>query len=295
MEIAQQLYKDFTPEQKAKLHEIQGVELKILRELDRICEKHHLHYSLSGGTLLGAIRHKDFIPWDDDIDIDLKREDFNKLLTILPDELGDEFEFLNYNSYGEYFCDFIPRIFYKNSKAVNSFSTDGGKNNFANDPRMNRIFIELYCLHDTDEKTVKRQIFKVKAIYGMAMAHRLIPTDASRYSFLQKAQVKALTAVGKHMKMQKIYDMYEKCVNEVPTGTGDRYFKPSVPLPVQERNVFPKYFFEEYTKVPIRDDMAMAPKEYIKVLEYLYTNWQDLPKDKDRHPGHFELLKTEIF
>lgn len=295
MEIEQQLYQNFTDEQKQKLHEIQEIELKILRELDRICVKYDLHYSLSGGTLLGAIRHKDFIPWDDDIDIDLKRDDFNKLLEVLPDELGDEFEFLNYDSYGEYFCDFIPRIFYKNSKAVNSFSTDGGKNNFANDERMNRIFIELYCLHDTDSSKVKKQIFKVKAIYGMAMAHRLIPTDSSKYSALQKAQVKVLTAVGKHMKMKTLYNMYEKCVNEVTTGTGDLYFKPSVPLPVQERNVFPKSFFDSYTRVPIRDDMAMAPAEYIKVLEYLYTNWQDLPKEKDRHPGHFELLKTEIF
>ena len=295
MEIAEQLYKDFTDEQKAKLHEIQEIELKLLREVDRICKKHNLHYSLSGGTLLGAIRHKDFIPWDDDIDLDLKRDDFNKLISILPDELGDEFEFINYNEYGEYHCDFIPRIFYRNSKAVNSFSTDGGKNNFANDERMNRVFIELYCLHDTETNLVKSQIFKVKMIYGLAMGHRLIPTDSSNYSFVQKMQVLVLSTIGKFIPMAKIYKMYEKCVNSVKTGNGDLYFKPSVPLPVQHRNVFPKNFFDSYTEVPIRNDMAMAPAEYIKVLEYLYTNWQDLPKEKDRHPGHFELLKTEIF
>lgn len=295
MEIAEQLYKDFTDEQKAKLHEIQEIELKLLREVDRICKKHNLHYSLSGGTLLGAIRHKDFIPWDDDIDLDLKRDDFNKLISILPDELGEEFEFINYNEYGEYHCDFIPRIFYRNSKAVNSFSTDGGKNNFANDERMNRVFIELYCLHDTETNLVKSQIFKVKMIYGLAMGHRLIPTDSSNYSFVQKMQVLVLSTVGKFIPMAKIYKMYEKCVNSVKTGDGDLYFKPSVPLPVQHRNVFPKNFFDSYTEVPIRNDMAMAPAEYIKVLEYLYTNWQDLPKEKDRHPGHFELLKTEIF
>lgn len=295
MEIAEQLYKDFTDEQKAKLHEIQEIELKLLREVDRICKKHNLHYSLSGGTLLGAIRHKDFIPWDDDIDLDLKRDDFNKLISILPDELGEEFEFINYNEYGEYHCDFIPRIFYRNSKAVNSFSTDGGKNNFANDERMNRVFIELYCLHDTETNLVKSQIFKVKMIYGLAMGHRLIPTDSSNYSFIQKMQVLVLSTVGKFIPMAKIYKMYEKCVNSVKTGDGDLYFKPSVPLPVQHRNVFPKNFFDSYTEVPIRNDMAMAPAEYIKVLEYLYTNWQDLPKEKDRHPGHFELLKTEIF
>lgn len=294
MRIDEQLYKDFTDEQKVKLREIQDIELKILRELDRICKKYNLHYSLAGGTLLGAVRHKDFIPWDDDIDVDLKREDFNKLLKALPYELGDEFEFLNYDSYGSYFCDFIPRIFYKNSKAVNSFSTDGGKNNFANDERMNRIFIELYCLHDSDSKIVKKQILKTKMIYGLAMAHRYIPADNSGYSAIQKLETGVLGAVGKHVPLDKIYKMYEKNVNEAPTGTGDKYFKPSVPLPVIERNVFPKSFFREYEYAPIRDDKAEIPKEYVKVLESLYTNWRDLPKDEDRHPGHFVLNSVEI-
>ena len=54
-----------TEEQLAVLRDIQDVELKILLELDRICQKHDIKYSLSGGTLRGAIRHKDFIPWDD--------------------------------------------------------------------------------------------------------------------------------------------------------------------------------------------------------------------------------------
>ncbi len=295
MEIAQQLYKDFTSEQKAKLNEIQEIELKILREVARICDKHGLQYSVNGGTLLGAVRHKDFIPWDDDIDFDLKREDFYKFISLLPSELGDEFEFINYDEYGEYFCDFIPRIFYKNSKAVNSFSTDGGKNNFANDPRMNRIFIEIYCLHDTKKSIVKKQHLKIKMIYGMAMGHRHIPTDDSKYSFLQKLQVKVLTTIGKAVHMKKLCEMYEKCANEVPTGEGDVYFKSGVPLPLLQDNVFPKEFFREYTLVPMRNDLVPAPKEYEKVLEFLYSDWKSFPSEKAQHPGHFELLKTEIF
>lgn len=285
----------FTPQQQANLTAVQDIELKILMELDRICKKYDLHYSLSGGTLLGAIRHKDFIPWDDDIDIDLKRDDFNKLLSVLPTELGDEFLFVNYNEFGEYFCDFIPRIFYKNSKCINSFSLDGGKTNFANDDRMNKIFIELYCLHDTDEKTVKSQIFKVKAIYGLAMAHRMTSKSTANYSFVEKVESGILKAAGKHISMKKICEMYEKVVNSVPTGTGDRYFKPSVPLPVQERNVFPKRWFDSYTYVPIRDTQAQAPSCYTEVLESLYTNWQELPPEKDRHPGHFNLDYVEIW
>ena len=93
MDIAQQLYKDFTDEQKSKLHEIQGIELKILREVDRICKKHNIKYFLGGGTLLGAIRHHGFIPWDDDADIMMLREDYDKFCEIAESEMPPSMSF----------------------------------------------------------------------------------------------------------------------------------------------------------------------------------------------------------
>ncbi|MCR5207159.1 MAG: LicD family protein [Eubacterium sp.] len=159
----------FTENEKKNLYAIQNIELKLLDEIDRICKKHGLTYFVAGGTLLGAIRHNDFIPWDDDIDIDLKREDFKKLIEVLPDELSDEFEFVNYNSFGDKFCDFIPRVFYNDCSVINSFRSPDGSTNLANDKRINGVFVELYCLHETDERSVKRQIFTTKLLYGLAM------------------------------------------------------------------------------------------------------------------------------
>lgn len=62
-------------------------QLSILEEIDRICEKHHLTYWLDGGTLLGAVRHGGFIPWDDDIDIAMPLADMEKLVKLAPKEL----------------------------------------------------------------------------------------------------------------------------------------------------------------------------------------------------------------
>ena len=60
--------------------------MSVLDEIDRICKENNLKYSLAYGTLLGAVRHKGYIPWDDDIDICMLREDYEKLIAILKDE-----------------------------------------------------------------------------------------------------------------------------------------------------------------------------------------------------------------
>ncbi len=82
----QALQKRYNPEGSLlRRHQLRM--LDILIELDRICNKHHITYWLSSGTLLGAIRHQGFIPWDDDLDVELPYSEYKKLMKILPAEL----------------------------------------------------------------------------------------------------------------------------------------------------------------------------------------------------------------
>ena len=78
------------------LKKVQHVELEILNEVDRICRKNNLKYSLAYGTLIGAVRHKGFIPWDDDIDIVMPRKDYERLRTIWKNESTQEYYLQDY-------------------------------------------------------------------------------------------------------------------------------------------------------------------------------------------------------
>ena len=91
---------------------IKEIELSILDYIDDVCKTNHIKYYLAYGTLLGAIRHKGFIPWDDDIDIYLLRDDYMKFVKIVNEQRNDRYEILsiyNDDSYNYEFAKVIDK------------------------------------------------------------------------------------------------------------------------------------------------------------------------------------------
>ncbi len=143
------------------VRKIQLMVLKMMLEFERICQKHGLRYYLAGGTILGGIRHKGFIPWDDDMDITMPRPDYEKFLKIAQKELSPEFKLDK---------DCVPfchnRIEYKDS-AFDTKWRNGG------------IFLDILALDGSPDDEAERKIHEEKTRYWRSwMLDKALPLPA---------------------------------------------------------------------------------------------------------------------
>ncbi|MBQ9195842.1 MAG: LicD family protein [Clostridia bacterium] len=145
------LYKAYDPETLAKL---QKLELGILKEFDRICTQNGIEYFCAGGTAIGAMRHGGFIPWDDDIDVALLREDYERFLKCAREQLSDRYEILNTENDPAYPL-MTTRLVLKGTRfqeeCFKDLSCDFG------------IFLDVYCFDyiPDDEAKMKKAAKKV--------------------------------------------------------------------------------------------------------------------------------------
>lgn len=140
--------KEFNQQQ---LRVCQLKQLSILIEIDRICQQHNIGYWLDGGTLLGAVRHGGFIPWDDDIDIAMRKEDMERFVAVAPAELPEGL-FLQTPQSEPQSKEPIVKV-----RDLNSFYVEGG-DNFAADYQKG-VYVDIFPMIDypsLSRKWVKR-------------------------------------------------------------------------------------------------------------------------------------------
>jgi lipopolysaccharide cholinephosphotransferase len=118
------------------LKKLHAVEIELLDEFVRICKLYNLEYFLIGGTLLGAIRHEGFIPWDDDIDIGMPRDDFEKFIDLCESELKNIYYIKSYRTSNAYWIPFI--------KMCKSNTLFIEKKNLSLENEKNGIFIDIF-------------------------------------------------------------------------------------------------------------------------------------------------------
>lgn len=145
------------------VHEITDDELKRLqmcmlecyKEINAVCEKHDLEIFLQGGSLLGAVRHRGFIPWDDDMDFGMSRKDYNKFIQIFDEELSDRYIMSAPNSRHHAYNRFI-QLFRKDTVLVDNYADENSRKpkcvyldifpiDFAPNNRFIRLIKGMYC------------------------------------------------------------------------------------------------------------------------------------------------------
>ena len=142
-----------------KMKEVWAVELDLLAEFDRVCKKYGIKYIASGGTMLGAVRHKGFIPWDDDIDVMMLRDDYEKLLSCANVEFQHPYYFLTTRPN----CDWLRGY----SKLCNSDTTAILKSQQHMGYQFNQgIFIDIFPLDNVcdNKMRLRWQVFQANIL-----------------------------------------------------------------------------------------------------------------------------------
>ena len=151
-----------------ELDMIQKLELKILKEIIRICKKENIEYFLIGGSALGAIRHEGFIPWDDDIDVGMTRENYDNFLKVAEQYLGEEF-YLQSPSFDRQSPYSYSKLMLKGTLfleyAQRNLKTQSG------------IYVDIFPFDEVpDNESENERQFKAVQFYKKLYVMRMLPT-----------------------------------------------------------------------------------------------------------------------
>ncbi len=253
------------------LRQCQLKQLQILREIDAVCREHHIDYWLDGGTLLGAVRHKGFIPWDDDIDIAMRVEDVDRFIEVASRELPSTR--MVQTPQNEPTKSPIMKI-----RDLNSFYVEFG-DDFSSDYQKG-IYVDVFPMEP--HPTMSRKWMK-----------RLGHETSRSYSILHKAHYYSLRAVaewfwfgGKYWMGRAIWAVLGM-VRSKKKYYGNLLLNNGYGITHLRTNVFPlsEISFEGFT--------FMAPHDPMAYLEEVYHNPMEVPPVEDRHI-HALFFATEL-
>ena len=259
-----------TPLNQDDLHKLHIVLLDLMSEVDRICRIHHIDYMMVGGTLLGAVRHGGFIPWDDDADLGMSRNDYERFRYICQTELNHNKFFLQDNTLDPYYRWGYARLRRKNSEFIRI-----GQEHMK---MKTGIFIDIYPHDNVPDYYFFRVIHAIscffirKTLYAQTgivtgttvikrLAYRLLNLIPPTFVFRQ------LDNLAKRYNGRKT-----KLVRTL-----------TFPIPRGGRFGFPAEWFVETIDMTFENKTFRTMREYDEYLKFKYGDYMTLPAENKRH------------
>ena len=253
------------------LRQVQICELEILDLFHSICRKYDIKYSLHGGTLLGAVRHGGFIPWDDDLDVIMLRGEYDRFMKAWEEEKPDGYYLQTKESEGAY-----TRSFAKIRKESTQFREEG------EDPAQMHtgIYIDVEPIDRMPTQKLERILFWKDWFIYEIYSREYIPVDNAFFKFFGGLLLKT----SSHEKRMRKRTELEKRIKQYNSQT-------DLPLIVTANyatmnRLLDSDTFDEYEEIPFEDKKYLAIKKREHLLTKWYGDYMKLPPENKRKNGH---------
>ncbi|MBQ9609451.1 MAG: LicD family protein [Lachnospiraceae bacterium] len=268
--------------------------LEVLAAIDRVCEKHNITYFAEWGTILGAVRHGGFVPWDDDLDICMKREDYIRFRKVADRELPEEFVIHDYERKEDHWL-FLSRVVSQNQIC---FDEEHLKK-YHNFPYMASVDIFILDYLYKDEEKERRRCDEVKRIIALAdgiVEHTMhqMTIDKELNDIENKYKVKLDRKSDARRLGIELYKVAEKQMARVHESEADSMGQ-IFPWILKGRKGQPKKYYEKFIRIPFENMSIPVPACYNYVLRRRYGNYLQIRKVWGGHEyPYFEKQRENL-
>lgn len=265
------------------LQEMQGIELDILKYFKSVCVEHDLQYFLAYGTLLGAVRHQGFIPWDDDIDVMMPREDYNRLVEILKENRHPYYKLISIETFPNFTAP-LPKIIDTRTELIQHYD-------FIEKVKLG-VYIDIFILDgaaDDYETAIKRyhDSYQIYRRWMRADSKLFKPGKSKIYGFLRLIRnipykIRGIIYYINKITLYNSQNSFYKTdyVAAFTCGIEDAFV-----------SVYGKDSFGEGCQLRFVDEDFCVPQDYDNILKVRYGNYMELPPESKRKSHHKYTVK----
>lgn len=259
------------------LRDLQLVELEILKEFIRICKKYKLRYYCLGGTLLGAVRHKGFIPWDDDIDVGMPRPDFIKFEKIVRQELPEHLKYYDYKENPKYRY-YVPKMTDSRVKVIDASASVETER---------EAWIDIFPMDGMPGNACKRKIHSTRLLIArMRLNYSMFSTNVD----MKRDRIwyeKLLIKMGTFLPVERILDTSKEFARLDRMMQKYAYDESEYVVNFMGvhklKEMFHKKNYGKGSWYPFEDIFIWGPENYDFVLKQMYGDYMTFPSEEERN------------